>query len=110
MQGNYFYARTKWDFPKDEILLKLEWIDFKSSSDYNEIYSIQLYSPKIFGDNETHTLKWYVNISEWRENAYKCELDGYEVSLDNDPFYNERKFHDDDNRHPVAGIITINCK
>lgn len=114
IQSYYFYASPKGSFPKNETLAKLQWIDHKFNSDgrpqkYNEIYSILLYGPKVFGDDETHTLKWYVDISGGQFNAYKCELDGREVSLDNDPFYNEWRLYDN-GRHSVAGIITINCK
>lgn len=101
------------EFEREETLIKLEWNDFniwdveKRDNQYEEIYEIHLQSSQIFCDNATHHLKWYVNVLGREHNAYKCEVDGQEVSLDNDPLYNLRTY---DARHEVAGFVTFYCK
>ena len=120
LQQRFCYANPQLDtlFQNKETLVFLEWNDFKPHTfekrpkEYNEVYRFQLYGPKIFGDDETHTLKWYADISGGIYDVYKCELDGREVLLDNDPFFNRKRYlTDDGSRHSsVQGLITINCK
>lgn len=84
------------NLPKDETLLSLEWHDFKATDTenrvkrYDEVYEAKMKSPKIFGDNQTHTLRWYAHISGKTFDAYKCEVDDKEVELANDPFYKQQ--------------------
>ncbi len=115
MINDLFYANSQadYEFPRDETLIRLNWADFntwdleKRPYHYDEVYDILLQSPKIFGDNETHHLKWYVSVVGRVHNALKCEVDGQNVSLDNDPLYNRHVISD---IHLVDGIITIPCK
>ncbi|MBR4368226.1 MAG: hypothetical protein IKP52_02860 [Prevotella sp.] len=101
------------EFEKEETLVDLGWCDFniwdieKRPYKYHEIYIITMISPKIFGDKKLHTLNWYVNVAGRTYDAYKCEYDYEEISLDNDPLYNKRVY---DGRHMVLAIITIVCK
>jgi hypothetical protein len=105
--------RTDTIFKKDETLVRLDWNDFniwdleKRPQIYHEIYKISMRSPKIFGNKEQHSMNWYANVVGRTYDAYKCELDGQEISLENDPFYNKRVY---DGRHVVSAIITILCE
>jgi hypothetical protein len=100
------------EFEKDEALVRVWWADFNTwniedrPNKYNEIYTVTMTSPKLFGNNESHTLAWYVKVVGRTHDAYKCEVDGQEVSLDNDPFYNKYTY---EGRHKVNAIITIPC-
>lgn len=94
-------------------VLHLFWVDHKTwniekrSNSYDENYAIQLSSPEVFGNNEVHTLNWHVKVKGRTHDAYKCELDGKEVSLSDDPFYNWHVTYD---LHQVAAEVTIICK
>lgn len=92
----------------DETCLGLHWNDPKACFtekdrpwEYDDVYDIQLYSPQVFGDDNIHRLKWYIHVTGQVIKAYKCEYDGQEVNLDNDPRYN--RFH------TVDAILTITC-
>ena len=114
MRKYLFWAspQTDTNFKKEETLVQLDWCDFniwdmeKHPQNYHEIYKIIMRSPKIFGNKELHSINWYVNVSGRAYDAYKCELDGQEISLENDPFYNSQVY---DGRHFVSAIITIQC-
>lgn len=101
------------EFVKEESLVKLHWVDFnvwdieKRPYEYTEIYKFQLQGSKVFGDNEVHTLDWYVYIKGRRHNAFKCEVDGQEVSLADDYLYNRRDYGGWRN---VTALLTIQCK
>jgi hypothetical protein len=115
MINHLFYANSQadYEFPRDETLIRLNWVDFntwdleKRPYHYDEVYDILLQSSKIFGDNETHHLKWYVSVVGRAHNALKCEVDGQKVSLDDDPLYNREAIY---GVFEVNGIITIPCK
>ena len=102
------------EFVKEESLVKLHWIDFnvwdieKRPYEYTEIYKFQLQGSKVFGDNEVHTLDWYVYIKGRRHNAFKCEVDGLEVSLADDYLYNNRSYYS--GWRNVTALLTIQCK
>jgi hypothetical protein len=109
----YASKQTGSEFLTDETLIVLWWNDFKvwnvekRPKRYDETYEIKLKSPQIFGDEETHTLKWYVSVSGRKQNAYRCEADGQEVALSDDIIYNKKTF---DGRHWVTGIVTFFTK
>lgn len=117
--NHWLWASEKNDplLKRTETLARLEWLDFNAyyperhPYEYDEIYEINLSSPELFGKDVTHTLRWYAKVKGKVLNAYKCELDGKEVSLDDDPFYNytspywtmvKNKF--------VTALIDIKCK
>lgn len=108
----YGSKRAGDEFEREEALVRVRWYDFKiwdiedRPNKYNEIYTVTMTSPKLFGNNESHTLAWYVKVVGRTHDAYKCEVDGQEVSLDNDPFYNKYTY---EGRHNVNAIITIPC-
>lgn len=114
MQNYLLYSSKPADsaYPR-ETLLDLSWVDFniaqaeKRPREYTEVYDICLQSRRVFGNDELHRLKWYVSISGYDYNAYKCELDGQEVELTNDPLYNEHTYN---GRHYVNAMLTIKCK
>ena len=102
------------EFEREEPLVHVWWMDFNISNiekrpkKYHEIYTVTMTSSKVFGDSASHTLTWYVNVSVLTVDAYKCEVDGHEVSLANDPFYNHKWASE--GRHDVAAIVTVPCK
>lgn len=105
-----FYATSQAgaEFEKEETLLKIEWTDFDIFDVEKQVYTIALKSKKVFGDDDTHYLKWYVNVFGRGEyDAYKCEIDGQNVSLANDLLYNKTKYVD---RHFVKAIVNMPCK
>lgn len=85
-------------------------------------YLITLISPRIFKDNEGHTIKWFVKILGNRYDAYKCEVEGKEYSLADDPIYNYwspfwkpelfAPFTESESSriHFIGGVITINVE
>lgn len=114
--SKYFYHVSEnngVEFSREETLIRLDWYDFniwdveKRAYQYKEMYEILLFGPRIFGDNDTHQLKWYVNVAGRVHDAYQCEVEGRMISLDDDLIYNQRTY---DGRHAVAGIITFCCK
>lgn len=115
--NNYLVPDSYVFLPYEETIASLEWVDFnpcnleKHPYSYDEIYEIRLNSQQLFGSTGSHTLRWYAKVNGRVINAYKCELDGKEVSLDDDPFYNytspyrtmvKNKF--------VTALIDIKCK
>lgn len=115
MQNYWFYASPQADdiFEKEETLLKIGWVDFniwnieKRPYKYNDTYEIRMRSLRIFGDSNTHILKWFITVSGREHDAFKCDFDEKEISLSNDPFYNQRIFY---NNHEVAALVTVVCK
>jgi len=105
-----FYATSQAgaEFKYEETLLKIEWTDFDIFDVEKQVYTIAMKSKKVFGDDDTHYLKWYVNVFGRGEyDAYKCEIDGQNVSLANDLLYNKTKYVD---RHFVKAIVNVPCK
>ena len=109
-----YYLRTSKQmnyFAKEETIAELHWVDFdvrraKAGSTFT--YSIEMSGRNIFGDDNVHTLKWYLNVYDGGTfDAYKCEVDGKETDLSRDPFYTNQTSHD---RRSVAAFITIECK
>ena len=104
-------------FPYEETVAFLEWVDFnpcnleKHAYSYDEIYEIQLNSQQLFGSTESHTLRWYAKVNGRVINAYKCEVDGQEISLDDDPFYNYTSPYWVHHSNKFAdALIEITCK
>ena len=115
LRKNLFYAceQTGTEFEQDETVVELYWTDFmvmnieKRPLNYNDVYEVQMKSPKIFGNNNVHTIKWYISVTGRAHDAYKCEVDGQEVPLTDDPFYKQQFKM---GHHGVAGFITVYCK
>ena len=115
LRKNLFYAceQTGTEFDQDETVIELYWTDFmvmnieKRPLNYNDVYEVQMKSPKIFGNNNFHTIKWYISVTGRAHDAYKCEVDGQEVPLADDPFYKQQFKM---GHHGVAGFITVYCK
>ena len=68
---------------KDGTLMRLFWSDNWISSPenapsetYDQSYTISFRSKEIFGEEEPHTIKWYVHVNKNRFNTYKIEIDG----------------------------------
>lgn len=97
-------------FVKTETLVKFEWTDFnimyaKNGETY--IYAFDMKSKEIFGNDDTHTLKWHLNILHNTHDAFKCEIDDKEVDLKGDSFYSDQK---SDKKRMVKGLVTIVCR
>jgi len=81
------------------ILLQLGWADFVASDVYwdhwdrpeyyDESYTFRLWSPRLFGSDEPHTIKWFVHIIRNHYEAYRCEVDGVEFPFTDSPSYKE---------------------
>lgn len=101
------------NLPKDETILELVWNDFKArdtenrAPKYDEVYEAKMKSPEIFGDDQTHTLRWYAHISGKTFDAYKCEVDGKEAELANDPFYKQQTGM---GVHEASAFVNFPCK
>lgn len=91
----------------EETLLELKWWDYNIFDVDKQEYTIALKSKKVFGDDDMHYLKWYVNVFGSVYDAYKCEFDGHEVSLADDPVYNANNKGD---HHFLKAKITVQCK
>ncbi len=79
------------------------WNEGKGSTKHDESYVVNMKSHKIFGNDKTHTIKWYIHIyGRGYYEAYKCEVDGKQVSLDNDPLYQSQN-----NNHGIYAINTV---
>ena len=116
-KGPSFAQETYWirlsnrgseKFRDRETMLLVRDLDFvhrlQSCGDM-EIYEYQISSQKLFGTNECHIIKWYIQIhGEHGIDAVKCELDGQAVDLSDDPYYNAyiSKGH-----HPASGVINV---
>ncbi|MBR5728876.1 MAG: hypothetical protein IKX61_01525 [Prevotella sp.] len=115
LRKNLLYAceQTGLDFKCNETIIYLYWTDFmvwdieKRPWYYKDVYEVQMKSPKIFGNNDVHTIRWYITVTGRVHDAYKCEVDGEEISLEDDPFY-KQQFKS--GTHHVAGFVTIHCK
>ena len=115
LRKNLFYAceQTGTEYEQDETVVELYWTDFmvmnieKRPLNYNDVYEVQMKSPKIFGNNNVHTMRWYIAVTGRAHDAYKCEVDGQEVPLTDDPFYKQQFKM---GHHGVAGFITVHCK
>ena len=108
----YGSKRAGDEFDEKGPLVHVWWYDFyfckeKRPKKYHETYTVTMTSPKVFGDSASHTLTWYVNVSGRAVDAYKCEVDGHEVSLANDPLYIMDSY---EGRHFVSAIVTVPCK
>ena len=115
LRKNLFYAceQTGTEYEQEETVVELYWTDFmvmnieKRPLNYNDVYEVQMKSPKIFGNNNVHTMRWYIAVTGRAHDAYKCEVDGQEVPLTDDPFYKQQFKM---GHHGVAGLITVYCK
>ena len=108
----YGSKRAGDEFDEKGPLVHVWWYDFyfckeKRPKKYHETYTVTMTSPKVFGDGVSHTLTWYVKVSGRAVDAYKCEVDGHEVSLANDPLYIMDSY---EGRHFVSAIVTVPCK
>lgn len=97
---------------ENETTLVLEWIDWdiidaeNRQKRYEEIYEIKMKSRKIFGNDDIHTLKWYLDVNNGSYDAYKCEFDGQTLELDNDKYHKETF---NTQKHKTTALITIYC-
>lgn len=112
-------------WPEGTVLL-FGWGDqlfFIDRPDYLDLeYLITIHSKKIFKDDEPHTIKWYLRVLGTRCDAYKCEVEGREYSLADDPIYNywspfwDPEFYapftesESSRVHQLGGIITVNVE
>jgi hypothetical protein len=108
----YGSKRAGDEFDEKGPLVHVMWYDSyickeKRPKKYHETYTVTMTSPRVFGDGVSHTLTWYVNVSGRTVDAYKCEVDGHEVSLANDPLYIMDSY---EGRHFVSAIVTVPCK
>ncbi len=81
------------------IMLRLSW-DNPDGNDipqesYNDATIIKLNSVNVFGDEEDHIIKWYFHILEGKPyyDIYKCEVDGVEYPIEDDPLWKETPSH-----------------
>ena len=115
LRKNLLYAceQTGTAFNQNETVVELYWTDFMVMNiesrpmKYNDVYEVQMKSPKIFGNNDVHAIRWYIAVTGRAYDAYKCEVDGEEISLEDDPFY-KQQFKS--GTHHVAGLVTVHCK
>lgn len=100
-------------FDKDEAMLYLSWNDYKITctyhreESYDEAYRVDIRSPKIFGNEDEHTIKWYVKVNGGTYDAYRCEVDGKDVDLSQDILYNRRIYNG--GCHVLYEMITVLC-
>ena len=74
----------RYDATKDGTLLFLRWAEFLrkiSEEESDQAYTIYLKSPKIFGDDEERTIKWYVKVHGNLYNTYRCEVNGVDLEF-----------------------------
>ena len=78
--------------------------DLGRRPDYDEVYTVHIKSPAIFGTDEEHTIKWYSHIIGRCYDCYRCEIDGEEYAFTETDFYAYL--------HPVKepGYYTTNWK
>lgn len=113
------FHRFGWTHPVDEgnfkelaeagTVLDFAWGEFYddkdgSRPDYDEVYTVRIKSPAIFGTDEEHTIKWYSHIIGVTYDCYRCEVDGEEHAFTETDFYSYL--------HPVKepGYYTTNRK
>lgn len=120
------YQHTYGDVWSEGTVLSFAWVDqlfFSDRLDYLDLeYLITMHSRKIFKDDKPHTIKWYLRVLCTRCDAYKCEVEGREYSLVDDPIYNYwspfwkpenfAPFTESESSriHQLGGIITINIE
>lgn len=91
------------EFKNKGTLLVIRWADwFFTGKNYNNSYEISLRSPKIFGDDDIHILKWYVKVKGPDYDAYKCEFDGKEVDSFKDLNLKKNNY--------ARAVISVVCK
>ena len=88
--------------------------DFSMRPDYDEVYTVRIKSPAIFGTDEEHTIKWYSHIIGVTYDCYRCEIDGEEYAFTETDFYSylhpiKESGYYTTNRKEVANVI-INLK
>lgn len=115
--NNYLVPDSYVFLPYEETIASLEWVDFnpcnleKHPYNYDEIYEIRLNSQQLFGSTGSHTLRWYAKVNGRVINAYKCEVDGQEISLDDDPFYNYTSpYWVHHSNKSANALVEITCK
>ena len=95
-------------------LLWLGWVDFLTAfpddpdynrpDNYDEAYTIVIRSQKLFGNDEEHTIKWFVHVKWNIVDAYRCEVDGDEFDFMNEPYY-KKYFHEEWNYAPIGPVV-----
>jgi hypothetical protein len=79
-------------------VLIIRWLDFKipdllgseTFHDYYDSYEIYIKSPKIFGNEDTHVVKWDFSLTHSDGYlAYRCEVDGVLHDLESDLAYDK---------------------
>ena len=99
-------------------LLWIQWADFlvaepddpdwPRQENYDDVYTFSIKSQKIFGNDEEHTIKWFVHIKGNRFDAYRCEVDGEEFDFKSDRLY--REYYNDDYKYAPIGPVIIPIK
>ncbi len=98
--------------------LYISWGDLRLITDdsrpknYETSYVITLKSLKVFGSDETHTIKWDVRVTGKSWDAYRCEVDGKEYSVVGDAVYDFWSLYYGDElpssrRHLLEAQVTI---
>lgn len=82
-------------------------IDMSAYNIISDSYEIRLKSDKIFGNDETHIIKWYYKLAYPScLIGYKCEVDGERYPIENDSVF----VSSIDNPHCLESMITIQIK
>ena len=73
-------------------VMRLRWTDYDlwntdlKIQPREEVYVVELASPRIFKDEKPHTIKWFAHIYGWQQfEFYRCETDGKAVVPDGYP-------------------------
>lgn len=109
LNQNWSVPKLEWFYLKDATSGWLEgssfhadFIDISLSENgrkRDEEYTIEIKSKEIFGNDEAHTIKYYVHIKGLAQyDTYKCEVDGKEYPIMG-PYVNAEK---------AKGQVTIN--
>ena len=110
LEKEYIEAGTVLDFAWGEFYDD----DLGRRPDYDEVYTVRIKSPAIFGTDEEHTIKWYSHIIGVTYDCYRCEIDGEEYAFTETDFYSylhpiKEPGYYTTNRKEVANVI-INLK
>lgn len=74
------------DYGKMGTMLEIQFFDrsiWDKNDIRNEVYLLTFNSDKLFGNDENHTIKFYIHIyGRGQYRTYRCEVDGKEVPID----------------------------
>lgn len=83
-------------------VLDISWVDLKPQKE-NDVYTVSIKSPLLFGDDEPHTIRWFVNIvGGYSCYAYRCEVDGKEFDFMDD---SHRLYNLPHDKRQIGGIV-----